>query len=169
VSQEIVPADDLTVGLHLYEQLKAAGAATDQGLILHRLNATYAECEAIARMCVKVRETANWVLGDILLYAERFGESYAQLEAATGYRQSTLMNYVSVSKRVPLERRRPNLSHGHHAEVAALDPAEQDEWLDEAERQLWNRDDLRTRLRALRMEGQCEHRWVCQDCGETRG
>jgi putative SOS response-associated peptidase YedK len=39
-------------------------------------------------------------------------------------------------------RRREVLSWSHHREVAALPPAEQDEWLDRAEAEKWDRNDL---------------------------
>jgi hypothetical protein len=43
------------------------------------------------------------------------------------------MNMAYVAGRFAPERRRAELSFSHHAEVAALAPDEQEEWLDRAQ------------------------------------
>jgi hypothetical protein len=48
----------------------------------------------------------------------------------SGPDRHTLENYASVAKRFPHSRRREHVSFKHHAELAALDEKEQDEWLD---------------------------------------
>ena len=47
----------------------------------------------------------------------------------TGYDVQTLMNMVYVATRFESGRRRERLSWSHHAELAALEPPEQEEWL----------------------------------------
>ena len=44
-----------------------------------------------------------------------------------------------VAHKFEISRRRENLSFSHHAEVTALEPAEQDDWLDRAEAEKWAR------------------------------
>ena len=45
----------------------------------------------------------------------------------------TLANEKYVSSRFEISRRRESLSFSHHSEVAALEPKQQDDWLDKAE------------------------------------
>lgn len=93
----------------------------------------------------------GWWLGDWLLYGHaKYGERYARASRITGYDPQTLMNMVYVSSRFEISRRRETLSWSHHAEVAALEPAVQDEWLGEAERRKFSVRDLRQALRQAR-------------------
>lgn len=54
------------------------------------------------------------------------GEKYAQAIDVTGYEYGTLQNFGWVAGRIETSRRRDVLSWSHHAEVAALEPSEQD-------------------------------------------
>jgi hypothetical protein len=63
------------------------------------------------------------------------------------------MEFARVSRRFPLDRRRVELSWSHHLVVAALDPAEADEWLDRAEAERWNVAELRGMVRSPRRLG----------------
>jgi hypothetical protein len=79
---------------------------------------------------------AGWWIGDWLNYGNlRYGERYARAARITGYDAQTLMNMVYVASRFEISRRREMLTFSHHAEVAALLPAEQDRWLERAERE----------------------------------
>jgi hypothetical protein len=92
-----------------------------------------------------------WWLADWAAYGEdRYGAQYRQAVTSTGFTHQTLRNYAWVARRFEVSRRRDELSFAHHAEVAALADAEQDSWLDRAEREGWSRSELRTRLRAER-------------------
>lgn len=89
----------------------------------------------------------QWWFGDWVLFGERkFGEMYDQAIDTTGFEIQTLMNVTSVARRVDPERRREALSWSHHAEVASLPPAKQDEWLDRAEEEGMTVARLRSRL-----------------------
>jgi hypothetical protein len=83
-----------------------------------------------------------------------YGETYAQALDATEYSYQTYANAKSVAKRVEVYRRRENLSFGHHAEVAALEPAEQDRWLDRAESEAWTRAELRAQVQRAKRRGE---------------
>src|SRR5262249_47041920 len=69
---------------------------------------------------------------------------------ATGFEYQTLRNYAWVAGRFPARRRRPGLSFGHHAEVAALDELDQETWLVRSTANAWTRAELRRQLRAGR-------------------
>jgi hypothetical protein len=70
-----------------------------------------------------------------------------------GLDYQTLRNYAWIARKFEASRRRSGLPFQHHAEVAALPPAEQDEWLDRAQREGWSRTALRRALRASRDPG----------------
>lgn len=79
---------------------------------------------------------SNWWLGDWVRYGNvRYGERYETAARATGYEVQSLMNMAYVASRYEISRRRETLSWSHHAELAALEPAQQEEWLDRAERE----------------------------------
>jgi hypothetical protein len=58
------------------------------------------------------------------------------------------MNMVYVASRFEISRRRENLSWSHHAALAALEPTQQDHWLDLAEENRLSVRCLRIELRA---------------------
>jgi hypothetical protein len=94
---------------------------------------------------------SSWWIGDWLTYGEsHYGARYKSAVAETGLDYQTLRNYATVARRFALSRRRDNLSFQHHAEVCALDDAEQDLWLDAAADGRWSRTQLRQRVRASR-------------------
>jgi hypothetical protein len=95
-----------------------------------------------------------WWIGDWLVYGNaRYGERYAHAARTTGYDTQSLMNMVYVASRFTFERRRGALSWSHHAEVAALEPGEQERWLDLAEEERMSVRSLRTELQAMRRAG----------------
>lgn len=75
----------------------------------------------------------QWWVGDWLNDGEAaFGEMYAQAVDHVGYAQKTLMNIQWVASRIPASRRRENVSWTKHAEVASLEPKEQEKILEKA-------------------------------------
>ncbi len=118
----------------------------------------------------------NWWVGDWLNYGTtRWGEKYVEAAKITGFDPKTLRNIASVVSRFDLSRRRDNLDFTHHAEVAALDPDQQDEWLDRATELKLSTADLRLALRAdqrgLKSAGndnagnETDNVVVCPQCG----
>jgi len=106
---------------------------------------------ATGRRLAEFCSGASWWLGDWLVYGEEtYGRRYEAAMRATPLDYQTLRNYAWVARRVPMSRRRDTLSFQHHAEVAALPDAEQDLWLQRAERMKWSRNELRRRLAANR-------------------
>jgi hypothetical protein len=127
-----------------------------------------------------------WWIGDWLRYGNHaYGERYVRAARVTGYDTQTLMNMVYVASRFQPTRRRGNLSWSHHAEVTALDPAEQDAWLDRAEAERMSvrclRQEIRGLMRSLNPAKQrvvadsgdalepqpTESSLVCPSCGHT--
>jgi DNA modification methylase len=115
--------------------------------------------EAIGATLQKCEESIQWWRGDWLRYGERsYGETYAQAIDAANASYQTLANEKYVAEHVELSRRRENLSWSHHSEVAALDPREQDAWLDAAQAQGWSQKELRQQIKATRREAElAEH------------
>lgn len=98
-----------------------------------------------------IGRSVQWLLGDWIAYGnERFGERYARASRITGYDPQTLMNMVYVASRFATSRRRENLSWSHHEALAALEPPEQEGWLEQAASHRWSVSDLRGMLRLAR-------------------
>jgi hypothetical protein len=97
---------------------------------------------------VGISVASVWWLGDWLVFGVRkYPDRYKRAMRETSLDYQTLRNYAWAARRFPPQRRRQILSVQHHIEVAALPPAEQDHWLDFAERLRWSRDELRRQLR----------------------
>jgi hypothetical protein len=99
----------------------------------------------------RIADASAWCLGDWLVYGQnRHPDRYREAIAAAHLDYQTLRNYAWVARRFELDRRRDRLSLQHHAEVASLPSAEQDRWLDLAEKSHWSRNELRRNIRADR-------------------
>jgi hypothetical protein len=124
----------------------------------------------------------NWWLGDWLRFGNaKFGERYVRASRITGYDVQTLMNMVYVASRFDADRRRERLSWSHHAELAALEPEDQEQWLTRAEDERLSVRDLRGELRRVTRAQEkdviaatsredasppaAEPRHVCPNCG----
>ena len=103
----------------------------------------------IGAQLAAVATSSAWCLGDWLAYGKAaYGGRYRDAIEWTGLDYQTLRNYAWVAGRFELSRRRDTLSFGHHAEVAALSPPEQDFWLRKAEEFHWSTMRLRREVRA---------------------
>jgi hypothetical protein len=122
----------------------------------------------------------GWWIGDWLRFGNAaYGERYTAASRTTGYDRQSLMNMVYVASRFEPPRRRERLSWSHHAEIAPFEPAEQDQWLDRAERDRLSVRDLREAIRTQRRgekadSGDAEHSQaaaagapdpLCPSCG----
>ncbi|HEX8066930.1 MAG TPA: hypothetical protein VF520_10425 [Thermoleophilaceae bacterium] len=124
-----------------------------------------------------VSRGVGWWVGDWLRYGNaRFGERYVRAARLTGYDVQTLMNMVYVTSRFDPSRRREELSFSHHAELAALEPAEQERWLSHASSERLSVRCLREELRRDRaplsavpsealQAGPPAGELVCSECG----
>ena len=109
----------------------------DTGLLIHgsptydQWALAFGEMQAL---WVRSQHLWPWVLGDFVVQGEqRYGEKYAQAITVSGMRIQTLMNYASLCRRFPPERRRAALSPSLHDAVRGLGEREQERWLDWAE------------------------------------
>ncbi len=114
----------------------------------------------------------NWWVGDWIRYGNaHWGEKYIEAARVTGLDAKTLRNIAYVASRFHLSRRRDNLSWTHHAELAALPPDQQDQWLDRAQSLRLSPGDLRIELRAaqraLRSAGETETISINAVTGDT--
>ncbi len=134
-------------GLETLAALERLGAATATSLELPA-DMTFERYEALGAALGRAHRTVTWMIADWINYGERaYGEKYAQAVEALNMTPETLMNYASIGRKVPQERRRPELPFSVHALVAPLEPAEQTQWLDQAVENDWTRAELRDRLR----------------------
>jgi len=96
--------------------------------------------------------------------SERWGEKYSKAAEISGYDVQSLRNMAYVAGRFDqVSRRRDLLSWSHHAEVAALEPKEQDRWLERAIHKRLSVSAFRSELRRAR---RVPHVTLAQDEGE---
>jgi hypothetical protein len=104
-----------------------------------------------------IGRAVSWWIGDWVNYGnEKFGEKYTRAARVSGYDVQSLMNMAYVASRFDRFRRRERLSWSHHAELASLDPEQQEMWLEKAERASLSVRGLRDELRTWRV-GQRGH------------
>jgi hypothetical protein len=122
-------------------------ARTTRSCLYLRRGMAFTEWVGIGRNLVGITSASAWWLGDWIVYGQRaYRQRYMAALEATPLDYHTLRNYAWVARHVEMSRRRDNLSFQHHAEVAALPPADQDFWLQRAEDESWSRNELRRRL-----------------------
>jgi hypothetical protein len=125
-----------------------------------RAQLPYEEWRQVGDQLLKVADSSAWWVGDWLLYGQReFADRYERAIAQTGFDYQTLRNYAWVASRFAPSRRRDTLSFSHHAELASLEPDDQDDWLRRAELHSWSRNKLRA---ALRQSGEGARRFVSE-------
>jgi hypothetical protein len=112
---------------------------------------------AAGRRLGAMSRSSQWWVGDWVRYgSERWGEKYVEAARITGYDVHSLRNMAYVASRFDMSRRRDNLTWSHHAEVAAIEPGDQELWLDRASEERLSVSDLRVELRAARRAGKME-------------
>jgi hypothetical protein len=129
-----------------------------------------------------VADSSAWWVGDWLLFGQRvYADRYQLAIQRTGFDYQTLRNYAWVASRFHPSRRQDVLSFSHHAEVAALDEREQNEWLVRAMANGWSRNKLRSELRreragdrfpersAIRLEVPFQRRALWEAAAEASG
>lgn len=134
-----------------------SGLGADVGIQARRVELripvglTFESWRHIGRNLKMINNSSAWWLGDWLVYGEsRFPGRYRVVIEETALDYQTLRNYAWVARRFPPGRRHDALSLQHHAEIAALSDAEQDKWLERAEKEKWSTRRLRKELREAR-------------------
>jgi hypothetical protein len=133
---------------------------------------------AVGRRLGGISRSNQWWLGDWLRYGTaKWGEKYVEASRITGYDVRSLANMASLAACFEMSRRRDNLTWSHHAVVAALDPDEQDRWLDMAAAERLSVADLRIELRSVERQRGTQERacaeppepdvsgFICPRCG----
>jgi hypothetical protein len=134
-------------------QLADGGAITLISLDLSDIDVSVELGEALIVWAGTVKRSSSWWMGDLLNDLEtRHPESFAQMAAASGLSEQTLLGFKFVCAAVPKERRKANLGYSHHARVARMTPKEQKAWLDKASKNGWPYDVLAENIKAKRRE-----------------
>jgi hypothetical protein len=140
--------------------LELGAVTTATSLDITNPDLTYEAWESIGRTIGFVGSAWQWWVGDWLNFGEElYGEEHAQAieattqerysmaERITGVEHGTMMNIRSICGKIARSRRVEGLPFWVHAEVAALEPEEQTEWLVRAHEEGWNRDALRQAIK----------------------
>jgi hypothetical protein len=111
----------------------------------------YEEFEELIALFGTAENVFIWWSADALLQGEHlYGDKVAQAAELLRRSPQTIINRTSVARRVPPSRRNPHVSFSCHAEVAALEPADQRRWLKTAEQEALSTHELRARVQAER-------------------
>jgi hypothetical protein len=128
-------------------------------------NLSFAEWLEHGRRLGLMGRSAGWWIGDWLNYGNHaFGERYVRASRITGYDAQTLMNMAYVASRFDRSRRRGKLSWSHHAEIAAMEPEEQEHWLERAETDRLSVRCLREGIRRERLRRAAEAESAGRGC-----
>lgn len=96
-------------------------------------NVKFPEWENYGRKLQLADRGVQWAIGDWLLHGENhWPDKYDQAVEVTGFREQTLLNYVTVARAIPDYRRRELVDFSTHAEVASLPENEADRILAQA-------------------------------------
>ena len=121
---------------------------------------TFEEWDGVGEFIKRTHRASGFWLADWLRYGESrtdWAERLSQAIDATGLKEKTLKNVRAVGA-IEKSRRREGVEFTIHAEVAGLAPKEQDEWLERADEEGWDRRELRQNIRAAKrrrvVEGQ---------------
>jgi hypothetical protein len=133
---------------------------------------------AVGQRLGGISRSNQWWLGDWLRFGTaKWGEKYVEAAKITGYDVRSLANMASLAACFEMSRRRDNLTWSHHAVVAALDPDEQDRWLDLAVAERLSVSDLRIELHSVERQRDAQERvstepamesvsgFICPRCG----
>ena len=168
------------VGADLPAQRRCRSTRT---ALFFRPELSYDEWQQLGDHLLTVANSSAWWVGDWLLFGQRvYADRYERAIKRTGFDYQTLRNYAWVASRFDAPRRQEGLSFSHHAEVAALEPEDQDAWLRRALVNGWSRNTLRAELRrererageaplrsAIRLEVPAQRRALWEAAAEASG
>lgn len=90
---------------------------------------------SIGRELCRTDQVMKWWIGDWAAFGLRKYGQLKEFAEANGLNYQTLRNLAWVSEKVEMSRRRDNVEWSKHAEVASLEPKEQEKWLAKAEKE----------------------------------
>jgi hypothetical protein len=129
--------------------LSQYGAVTTDVSLALSVDMSFEEYNEIVRLLGRISRASAWWIGDTITQGEKaYGDRFTQAMDDFGLAYQTLANYASVCRNIEQDRRRHELSFGHHAAVAMLEPADQDSWMEKAIQGDWSRTQLREAIQA---------------------
>jgi len=152
------------------------------GIVSHRngleitTELSFNDWRRLMERLLETTDRALWSLGDARLYGERFAKDYHEALDTIDASSRLVSTSGRVARAFEHMRRRRQLSFEMHEVVAGLETTEQDQWLDEAERQGWNRRQMqfafiaqiaRTPVPAISLRAVGELRELCVRAAET--
>jgi len=146
MKKEIVKQKDKVINLASNHFTLTSSSLAVQG------NPSYQEWVAFGKAIQKVEGAVHWWVGDWQNYGEAaYGDKNEEAIEATGFSYSTIEHDKWIAKEFEFCRRRQNLSWSHHAEVAGLEPQQQDRLLDKAEAEGLSKRQLREEKKKLEL------------------
>jgi hypothetical protein len=135
----------VVVSLHALEE---AGALGPTGLRLHT-DVPYDQYEAVGVLLGKGYRSLQWAVGDWLILGETlYGDRAYQASEVLEMSPEGRSQYLRCAFVYPPNRRRAELSWSHHRTLIALEPEDQDKWLNLAIENRWSNHELHDRMRA---------------------
>jgi site-specific DNA-methyltransferase (adenine-specific) len=140
--------------------LSLPGTITPTSLDLPE-NLSHDDWERVGESLRLMEGAVHWWIGDWLAHGEKvYGATYDEAERLTEFSKQTLKIDKWVADRIEKFLRRNFLSWTHHKEVAALEPDDQDRWLDLAMmgdgEKPWPVSKLRNEIRAWKRQKRLE-------------
>lgn len=131
-------------------RLEETKSITPVGMVLPN-DITLDEMEALGQALGGAHESLKFAVGDWMRYCEDiFPEEAAQLSESLGLSPAQRMQYIRVSRDVPIDRRLFGLTWSHHRSVAPLEAKDQTYWLQQALEKGLSKQELETAIRAKR-------------------
>jgi N6-adenosine-specific RNA methylase IME4 len=113
---------------------------------------SYDQWENVGQQLNEIEGAIQWWIGDWLNFGEhKYGELYVQA-VEVGANPQDWMDYKWVSNAVETSVRTEVLSWSHHRLIAPLEPEEQKQWLDRAEKEEMSVYDLRHAIKVKKFE-----------------
>ena len=143
--------DETAFGASTLRSLIRAGAViTPVGLDLTTVekDLPFRQYEQLGFYLGLMNRSCMWWIGDWLIYGEgTYADRFEQALQVTGLAEQTLLNRMSVCRAITIGERRVGLSFSVHAELQGMSPRDRRYWLDRAERNGWNRQQLRDAMK----------------------
>lgn len=130
------------------QALEDTGALTTTGLKLIDPELPYDRYEAVGALLGRAYRSLQWAIGDWLILGEvLYGDKVYQASEVLEMSPEGRQQYLRCALVYPPGRRRAKLSWSHHRTLIALEPEQQDHWLDLAEQNGWSNHELHGNLR----------------------
>lgn len=113
---------------------------------------TFKQWEHVGKFINRSAQAVQFWRGDWLNYGEHTYDQWSQYFSEDESAYQTLANEKWVASKIPFSRRRENLSWSHHAEVADLEPEDQEAMLSKAETEKLSRASFRKIVRAYKLK-----------------